>query len=73
MEKVFVKDWMWTWWINLITYIVVIAFYLFVDGKEMTYAVYLPLDILLNMSKAAYYFLHYYQDFLREKRAEKTA
>ena len=32
MEKVFIKDWMWTWIINLITYIAVIAIYCCTKG-----------------------------------------
>jgi len=60
---------MWTWIINLVIYIAVIAIFFTVSGKEIVYAVYLPLDMLLNTSKACYYFLHYYQDYMREKRA----
>ena len=62
MEKVFLRERWWTWILNLITYLAVIIVYFTVDGHEMTYCVYLPLDFLLNASKAAYYFLNYWND-----------
>lgn len=73
MEKVFIKSMMWTWILNLVTYIAVVTVYLTVSGHEMVYAIYLPLDLLLNMSKAAYYFMHYREDLKREELAAKTA
>ena len=70
MEKVFLRERMWTWILNLITYLAVIIVYFTVDGHEMTYCVYLPLDFLLNASKAAYYFIHYHND---NKRIQEKA
>jgi len=54
---------MWTWILNIVTYIAVIIVYFVIDGREMTYNIYLPLDMLLNCTKAGYYFYHYYLDF----------
>jgi len=68
MEKVFVFDHWWTWIINLITYITVIVIYFTLKGEEIVFAIYLPLDLLLNISKAAYYFLAYYYNYDRDKR-----
>jgi len=58
---------MWTWILNIVTYIAVIIVYFVIDGREMTYNIYLPLDMLLNCTKAGYYFYHYYLDFKIEK------
>ena len=30
--------------------------YLFIDGRELVFALYIPLDILLNLGKIAFYF-----------------
>lgn len=60
---------MWTWIINAAVYIGVLVCYFMVDGHEMVYAIYLPLDFFLNCSKASYYFLYYYRDAQREKKA----
>ena len=50
---------MWTWIINLIAYIAVITLYFLIDGKEIVYCMYLPLDFGFNICKAAFYFLHF--------------
>ena len=72
MEKVFLRERWWTWILNLITYLAVIIVYFTVDGHEMTYSIYLPLDFLLNVSKAAYYFIHYWQDNKRIQEKAQT-
>ena len=68
MEERFNKQYMWVWFINLVTYIVVITLYFVIDGHEIIYAMYLPLDLLLNLSKALYYFLHFYLDDRAQER-----
>lgn len=69
MELSFSDDHMWYWWINLVTYIAVLISYLLIDGHEMVFALYLPLDMLMNACKAGFFFIHYFRD-RREKGIE---
>ena len=56
MEPKFNENRLWVWIVNLIAYIAVITTYFCVDGHEIIYSMYLPLDMMLNASKAAYFF-----------------
>jgi len=50
------------WIINsIVTFACLLAF-VFTDGKELTLVLYIPLDIALNISKAAFFFWAFYQD-----------
>ena len=62
MEWRFNSERLWLWWLNLAVYIGVITAYFLIDGHEMIYCMYLPLDLLLNLAKAAYYFYHYFEE-----------
>ena len=53
---------MWVWILNLIVYVGVVITYFLVPGHEIIYSMYIPLDVLLNISKAIYYFYCYYKD-----------
>jgi len=57
MEKRFNSDKMWTWIVNLLAYAAMITFYFMIDGHEIIYAMYLPLDMGLNVCKAGYFFI----------------
>ena len=61
---------MWTWILNLVAYIAVITTYFCVDGHEIIYSMYLPLDMILNLSKAVFYFCNYYLD-IKERAKQK--
>lgn len=69
MELSFNDEHMWYWWINLVAYVAVLITYLTVNGHEMVFALYLPLDMLLNACKAGYFFVQYFRD-RREKALE---
>ena len=56
MEPKFKEDRLWVWIVNFIAYIAVITTYICVDGHEIIYSMYLPLDMMLNASKATYFF-----------------
>ena len=56
MEPKFKEDRLWVWIVNFIAYIAVITTYICVDGHEIIYSMYLPLDVMLNASKAIYFF-----------------
>ena len=59
MQPKFNEDRLWVWIVNLIAYIAVITTYFCVDGHEIIYSMYLPLDVMLNASKAIYFFWMY--------------
>ncbi len=71
MEKKFTEDRMWTWIINFIAYVAMITSYFLIDGKEIIYAMYLPLDLLVNLCKASFYFMHYAIDRYERSKEEK--
>ncbi len=71
MEKNFKQKRMWTWIINLIAYAAMITSYFMIDGKEMIFCLYLPLDLLFNMCKASFYFMHYAIDKYEKAKEEK--
>lgn len=71
MEQSFDDSRKWVWIVNIIVYIAVITIYFCVDGHELIYTLYLPLDFLLNLSKAIYYWSLYYLDLKNKERQEK--
>ena len=70
MVRTFDMSRWWIWVINGIVTIGCFIAYLFVDGKEIVFAQYIPLDLFLNVMKTAFYFFYYYRD-KREKENEK--
>jgi hypothetical protein len=71
MEMRFNSDRMWVWIVNLIVYIGVIVAYFCIDGHEIVYSLYVPLDIFFNLSKMFLYFYYYNQDRHDRKKEEK--
>lgn len=65
MEKRFQSGRMWAWIINAVVYIIVISIYFAVTGSEIVYEVYLPLDFLLNLCKAIYFFSAFREELQR--------
>ena len=53
---------MWIWIVNVCVYAAIITTYFCIDGHEIIYSMYIPLDILLNVSKALFYFFHWNRD-----------
>lgn len=71
MTPSFNQDRMWVWIVNLIAYIAVITTYFCVDGHEIVYSIYLPLDVMLNVCKALYFFSYYYADHRQKAKDER--
>ena len=71
MQARFNEDRLWVWIVNLIAYIAVITTYFCVDGHEIIYSIYLPLDIMLNVSKAIYFFAIYWLNNRERKKREE--
>ena len=71
MVKRFNSDRMWIWVVNAVVYAAIVTTYFCIDGHEIIYSMYIPLDILLNLSKALFYFFHYWRDWKEGKRQEE--
>ena len=71
MEMRFNSDRMWVWIVNLVVYVGVIVAYFCIEGHELVYSIYVPLDILLNVSKMVFYFYYYLQDRHERKKLEE--
>ena len=70
MERVFDMSRWWIWVINGAVTIGCFIAYMLIDGAEVLYAQYIPLDLFLNFWKTVFYFYYYYRD-LRNKEEEK--
>lgn len=71
MEDSFYDGRKWIWIVNIIVYIAVITTFCLVDGHELIYTLYLPLDFLLNLSKALFYWTLYYMEKRKKDKEEK--
>ena len=70
MVRTFDMSRWWIWVINGIVTIACFIAYLLIDGKEIVFAQFIPLDIFLNIMKTAFYFFYYYRDKM-DKENEK--
>ena len=71
MQAKFSEDRLWVWIVNLIAYIAVVTTYFCVDGHEIIYSMYLPLDVMLNASKAAYFFSMFWVERRNEAKRKE--
>ena len=62
---------MWIWIVNVCVYAAIITTYFCIDGHEIIYSMYIPLDILLNTSKALFYFFHWFRDRMEKQKQEE--
>ena len=60
MNRVFYSKMWWVWIIQALAYVVVVTLYLSRDGKEIAFAIYIPVDCVLFLGMASYYFLQWY-------------
>ena len=70
MERVFDMSRWWIWVINGLVTVGCFVAYILIDGTEVLYAQYIPLDLFLNVCKTIFYFYYYYRDH-RDKEDEK--
>ena len=70
MVKRFNSDRMWIWIVNVCVYAAITTTYFCIDGHEIIYSMYIPLDILLNLSKACYYFWFWFADRRDKEKQE---
>lgn len=71
MQAKFNEERLWVWIVNLVAYIAVVTTYFCVDGHEIIYSMYLPLDMMLNVSKAAYFFVIFWMDRREKSKQEE--
>mmetsp|Transcript_6940 Transcript_6940/g.9635 ORF Transcript_6940/g.9635 Transcript_6940/m.9635 type:complete len:301 (+) Transcript_6940:496-1398(+) len=64
MDRQFIiKPWkIWIWIVNMLVTLGCLVAFFIMDGKELVYALYIPLDVGLNLAKAAFYFFYFFQD-----------
>ena len=67
----FYKGMWWLWIIQAVLYVGVIGAYFMIEGKEMVYAIYIPLDIMLTVSLGFYYYTTYRAEQQLQDREEK--
>lgn len=60
-------DCRWTWYVHGILTLVSIVMYLRVSGKELVFALYIPLDIMLNISLVVFFWYEYYKYVSKQK------
>jgi len=71
MQPKFSDERLWVWIVNLVAYIAVVTTYFCVDGHEIIYSMYLPLDVMLNVSKAAFFFSMFWLDRRAERKSKE--
>ena len=70
-ERHFSLDCRWTWYIHGILTLVSIIMYWRVSGMELVYALYIPLDIMLNISLVVFFWYEYYKDVTKLKTKQE--
>ena len=63
MQRVFDTEHNWLWILNGLTVVACLIAYLVVDGRELVYALYIPLDLLFQIGKAIFYWGYYWIDY----------
>ena len=72
MKRVFDTSCSWLWVLQAVVSIGSIIAFIIIDGKELVYALYIPLDILFSVAKTAFFWYYYYEDKKRkEEEVEK--
>ena len=68
MPREFNKSRNWMWYIHGIATVTCFVWWLMVKGEELIFAIYIPLDLLLNVSKVAFFWFEYYKHNRNEKK-----
>ena len=71
MSRVFYSKMWWVWIVQSLAYVIVIALYFVQDGKEIAFAIYIPVDCLLFLGMAGFYFAQWRIYKSEEKRKEE--
>ena len=69
MERVFYIGRLWIWPVLAVVYGIAAYFYFTIEGRELAYAIYIPLDFFLFLAMGAFW-VYYYQQDKKKKRME---
>ena len=67
MRRVFDRSWPWMWLVHSLIVVGCFAAFIVIPGKELVYALYIPLDLLLSFGRAAFFWQNYYLDKMRKE------
>ena len=71
MERRFDTDCKWVWYVHAILTVMVIVAYCMTSGREVLFAIYIPLDILLNLSAVVFFWYERYKDKVKKDRIKR--
>ena len=60
MEREFFVGRLWIWPLLILAYIGIIYFYMTIPGKELAYAIYIPLDFFLFIAMGSFWVYYYF-------------
>ena len=73
MTRYFSTNWWGIYVINAIVTISCFIAYFLIDGRQLVYTLYIPLDFLFNFGKVSFYLWYRYQDDLQKAEQERLA
>lgn len=66
LEREFRTDCKWIWYVRAILTLMTLIWFFTVDGKELLFALYIPLDIMLNISVVVFFWYERYKAHKKE-------
>ena len=73
MQRVFDTEHSWIWILNGLTVVSCFVAYLVIDGKEIVFALYIPLDLYFQIGKAVFYWGYYWIDHSKKTQSRRLA
>ena len=71
LEREFNTDHQWVWYIHALLTASVFIWYCVTSGRELLYALYIPLDILLNVSLVVFFWYERYKAKVKKDKMKK--
>ena len=69
MERVLDASNWWIWVVNGVGTLACLIAFCVIDGKQEIYSLYIPLDILINVAKSAFFWMYY---FIEKRRLSEN-
>ena len=69
-RRVFVRRYKGIWIINILVTLGCGIAYILIDGKQLVYSLFIPLDIFLNFGRGVFYWYYYFLD--KKQKAEEA-
>lgn len=60
MKRVFDTSCFWVWIVHTLAIVGCLIAFIMIDGKELFYALYIPLDVLLCVGKGSFFWINYW-------------